>query len=52
MILSGGFFHPLYYDCSKSESSIKEKTMNLTELTGNAEKALRNIFEKIGSSPI
>jgi hypothetical protein len=37
----------LYYYCPKSENSVKKKTMNLTELTGNAEKGLRNIFEKI-----
>jgi hypothetical protein len=47
MILSGGVFHPLYYYCLRSENSVKKKTMNLTEFTGNAEKALRNIFENI-----
>jgi hypothetical protein len=26
---------------------LRKKTMSLTELTGNAEKALRNIFENI-----
>jgi len=35
------------YYSPKSENSVKKKTMNLTELTGNAEKAIRNIFEKI-----
>ena len=35
----------LYYDCLKSENSVKKKELNLTELTGNAEKALGNIFE-------
>jgi hypothetical protein len=36
----------LYHYCPKSENSVKKKTMNLTELTGNPEEALRNIFEK------
>jgi hypothetical protein len=31
----------------KLEKSVKKKIMNLTELTGNAEKALRNLFEEI-----
>ena len=47
MILSGGFFYPLYYDCAKSEASVKKKTMKLTELTANAEKEFRDLFERI-----
>jgi len=43
MILSS-YFSP---QSSKSENSVKKKTMNLTELAGNAEKAIRNIFETI-----
>jgi hypothetical protein len=31
----------------KPGKSVEKKIMNLTELTGNAEKAFRNVFEKI-----